>query len=406
MSSELRLGQVEPRERVGARTGRKYEYQYERTARAALNLLTDEPQWISVYCDWHDDYVVEIGAPSSRYVFNQVKGRKSSQGPWSFAEFFGVAKRKADKPSNKPSKVKMDAIFPRMLLHYIDFPNSCAGLAFVTNTGIEPPFFTFLDAIGKAATEVDLEGDAAFQFQHLANAYQSAQPRLIPSATNLFLWLKDLVVHTDQGHLEDPEAALLELGSVVGEYSEIDLIQRQAKQIAREIIGLVKDKVTHSSTKIPASDVQLRKDKGLVVAEILGFLSLSAPAYERLKAGETSDTVKTLSRLQRFCKDRNMADYITDICGYKAQWDIWRTIERHFLNSVDYLLLDQKAREVLKANLPIDKVIEESKDIAKQFSGLTVTPLTPERVLCFVFALAAQAEAVTARDLVQVQNGR
>lgn len=36
-----RLGQVEPRERAGAQTGRKYEYQYERTARAALDLLAD-----------------------------------------------------------------------------------------------------------------------------------------------------------------------------------------------------------------------------------------------------------------------------------------------------------------------------------------------------------------------------
>jgi hypothetical protein len=68
MTSEIRLGQVEPRERVGARTGRKYEYQYERTARAALDLLTDQPQWVSVYCDWHDDYVVEIGNLPTRYV--------------------------------------------------------------------------------------------------------------------------------------------------------------------------------------------------------------------------------------------------------------------------------------------------------------------------------------------------
>jgi hypothetical protein len=300
----------------------------------------------------------------------------------------------------------MDAIFPLLLLHYRNFPLSCSGLAFVTNAGVEPALSTFLDSIGKVTTEAGLSADAALQFQHLANAYSSVTPSLIPSAASLFGYLSNLVVHTDQGHLEDPEAALLELGNVVGEYSEIELIQRQAKQIAREIIGLVREKVSHSSTKIPAADERLRNDKGLVVAEILGFLSLSAPAYERLKAGEASDTVKTLSRLQRFCQNRNLADHIIDICGYKAQWDIWRTIERHFINSVDYLLLDSKARAVLKANLPLDKVIAEAKDIAKQFTGLTATPLTPERVLGFVFALAAQAEAVSASDLVQVQNGR
>jgi len=98
-SGDPRLGQIEPRERVGAQTGRKYEYQYERTARAALDLLVDGANHVCVYCDWHDDYVVEIGSPPARYVFHQVKGRKSSQGPWKFSEFFGVLKKKAAKPT-------------------------------------------------------------------------------------------------------------------------------------------------------------------------------------------------------------------------------------------------------------------------------------------------------------------
>ena len=75
---ERRLGEVEPRERTGARTGRMYEYQYERTARATLDLLADSTKHICVYCDWHDDYVIEIGDPPTRYLFHQVKGRKSS----------------------------------------------------------------------------------------------------------------------------------------------------------------------------------------------------------------------------------------------------------------------------------------------------------------------------------------
>jgi hypothetical protein len=87
MSKGRRLGEVEPRERAGAQTGRKYEYQYERTARAASDLLTDTANHVCVYCDWHDDYVVETGDAPTRYKFHQVKGRKSSQGPWTFGEF-------------------------------------------------------------------------------------------------------------------------------------------------------------------------------------------------------------------------------------------------------------------------------------------------------------------------------
>jgi hypothetical protein len=97
-----RLGQVEPRERVGAQTGRKYEYQYERTALAALDLLDDVRKYVCVYCDWHDDYVVEAGDSPTHYIFHQVKGRKSSRGPWKFSEFFGVAKKK-----NKPTRLHL-----------------------------------------------------------------------------------------------------------------------------------------------------------------------------------------------------------------------------------------------------------------------------------------------------------
>ena len=38
-------------------------------------------------------------------------------------------------------------------------------------------------------------------------------------------------------------------------------------------------------------------------------------------------------------------------------------------------------------------MVAEAKDIAKQFAGLTATPLTPEHVMGLIFSLAAQAEA-------------
>src|SRR5450830_1869141 len=116
-----RLGQIEPRERAGAQTGRKYEYQYERTARAALDLLDDSAKQVCVYCDWHDDFVVEGGDTPTRYVFHQVKGRKSSQGPWKFSEFFGVAKKTGKTPAKKPPTIHADAIVPLMLLHHKKF---------------------------------------------------------------------------------------------------------------------------------------------------------------------------------------------------------------------------------------------------------------------------------------------
>jgi Cap4 dsDNA endonuclease len=393
-SGAPRLGEVEPRERVGAQTSRKYEYQYERTARAALELLSDGSQHICVYCDWHDDYVAEIGGPLSRYTFHQVKGRKSSQGPWRFAEFFGVARKKTATPSKPPASVSTDAIVPLMILHYNNFGNSCAGLAFVTNAGLDPTLNDFIESISTASNETQLTGEVKSAFQHLARAYVAASPCLVTSETQLFTWLRGLQIYTDQGNLESADAALLEIAAVAEDYSEIELTQRQAKQIARDIVSCVRTKVAHSTTVVPTPDDRLRRDKGIVIAELLNMLSLSAQAYEALKAGDDRETVKTLSRLERFCGKNGLETQIVQICSFKAGWDIWRTVERHFLKSVDYTLLESKAKDLLRANFTIAKLVAEAKDIAKQFSGSTATPLTPEHVLGLVFSVAAQTEAL------------
>ena len=81
---------------------------------------------------------------------------------------------------------------------------------------------------------------------------------------------------------------------MVVDYSEIDLHLRQAKQIAREIVNQVRIKVGHCTTVVPTADQPVRHDKGIVVAELLTELSLSPDAYEELKAGASSEAVKTL----------------------------------------------------------------------------------------------------------------
>ena len=200
-----------------------------------------------------------------------------------------------------------------MLLHHQNFGDSCAGLAFVTNAGLDAGLSDFLQAIGNAPDIASLPADVLIAFQHVARGYAATTPPLASSEADLFTWLRGLAIHTDRGQLEDQDAALLELADVVVTYSEIELLQRQAKQISRDIISQVRRKVAHSTTVVPASDDQLRRDKGLVVTELLGVLSLSTQAYEQLKAGQGRDTVKTLSRLQRFCEKHGMTDHLVQI---------------------------------------------------------------------------------------------
>lgn len=201
-------------------------------------------------------------------------------------------------------------------------------------------------------------------------------------------------MHTDQGQIESADAALLEIAHVVFNYSEIELGQRQAKQIARDIVSQVRGKVAHHTTIVPTSDEQLRRDKGIVVGDLLSVLSLSAQAYDALRAGAGSDAVKTLSRLQRFCEKHDMQKFIVQISEFKASWDVWRTIERHNVSGTDFLLLENRANEVLKGKLTLERVVAEAKDIVKQFEMVGVTPLTPEVVMGLIFSMAAQSEAL------------
>jgi len=330
-----------------------------------------------------------------RHMFHQVKGRTSPQGPWKFTEFFGVLMKKTKAPSKTPAKVDETAIVPRMLLHYANFGHNCAGIAFVTNAGLDPALSEFLETVLRSTNVNALPLDARIAFDHVARAYGGTNPPLVTSGANLFAWISGLRVHTDQGQIESADAALLEIADVVFDYSEIELGQRQAKQIARELVSQVRRKVGRRTTIVPTSDEQLRRDKGIVVGEVLNVLSLSAQAYEALRAGAPSDAVKTLSRLQRFCEKHGMKEFIVPISEFKARWDVWRTIERHNVSSTDFLLLENRANEVLKGNLTLERVVAEAKDIAKQFVAVGVTPLSSEQVVGLIFSMAAQSEALS-----------
>lgn len=385
-----RLGDVEPRERAGAKTGRRYEYQYERAARRALELLDHQQKHVCVYCDWHDDFVVESGDPPTRYVFHQVKGRKSGTGPWSFRDFFGVTRR-ATRPLPTSASVAKDAIFPSMLLHYKKFPDTCDRIAFVTNTGVEPELESFINAVKAVDSPDRLGPDDQVAFDFLALAY--LKKTLAPSREILFHRLRSVLLFLDEPHLDDENVALTELVDLIEKYSEINLVYAQSKNIARELIGTVRLKAHHDKTIVPATEDQLRRDKGIVLNELLGLLSLSADAYEELRNGRASVDLKTLSRIQRYCERVGAPNELTAVvCRAKGQWEAWRTVARHSMDQINYISLVDKAKAIVAQNYTLRRMSDEAKLIAKDFEGLTPIPLEPHHVLGLMFAEIADTE--------------
>jgi hypothetical protein len=386
-----RLGDIEPRERAGAKTGRRYDYQYERAARRVLDLLDHQEKHVCVYCDWHDDFVVERGDPPTQYVFHQVKGRKSGLGPWKFTEFFGLVKRDA-RPLPASAKFKKDGIVPVMLLHYRNFPLTCQGLAFVTNTGLEPQLEDFMNALKVANTLADLGPDDRTAFDFIALAYLAGNKPLAPNAAVLFDRLRAIVVWPDEPHLDDANVAITELVDLIEQYSEINLIYAQSKNIAKDVIERVREKAHFDKTIIPATDERLRQEKGIVVTELLSVLSLSTDGYEALRGGRAPVDIKTLSRLQRYCEKNERKELTTAVCTAKAEWDAWRHVERHRMDPLDFVTLIDKAKAVVAQGYKVGRMIEEARVIASEFNGLTETPLKDSHVFGLMLSIIAQAE--------------
>jgi Cap4 dsDNA endonuclease len=80
----MHLHEVVPREQVGPATGERYDFQYHQAAADCLQVL-DDTQVACVYCEWHDDYVIETAGVIS-YRFHQVKTRLASLGPWTLKD--------------------------------------------------------------------------------------------------------------------------------------------------------------------------------------------------------------------------------------------------------------------------------------------------------------------------------
>jgi hypothetical protein len=394
MNAPKTLSQVASADRWGSLTGRQYEYQHEQAAFSALEMLA-KGDWRCVYCEWHEDYVVEAGEqPTTCYLFHQVKSKTLSQGPWSFRDLFGVAAPKAGaKTSRKPLRASDDAIFARLLEHDRTFGSHCGSFMFVTNTGVHPTVSKLVDGVALTDGYATLAAEVAPLFQQLVRAYCIGPQAQLKSPEELFAFLRRFIVQTERGNLK-PDAALNEISDRVFEYSEIELQFAERRQIARQLVQLMRDKATERIATFPIDEAGLRLRKGAVIAEVLGVLSLSHEGYQALRSGGGSDVVKTLSRLERFCRSRGFDLYLRQICGFKAKWDVWRTTHRHRLEDADHVVIVASARAILLSNKTLPDMIPLARQEATRLSGglPAGTAIGGEELLGLVFSVAAGAE--------------
>jgi hypothetical protein len=391
MASNPALHEVVPREQVGAQTGALYEYQYHQAAAEALSLLTDEAA-VCIYCEWHDDYVVE-NSSAACYAFHQVKTRIKSKGPWRLNEFFGLTRKKAGQPE-PPSDPT--SIFAHLWDHMTKFGHMCGRFIFVTDAGVESELKEFLSAVHGCSSIEELSGTARIAFDRiLAQASQS-----LAALTNvgLFTFLSKVQIRDAVGTVQDFEAVKAILASRIYDASEVDLLISEARKIGADLVTEVRSRSHRVLDTLPQSTGELQRLKGLIVEDVLKVLSLSVEGYRQLR-NEGKETVRTLSRLHRLCRRSNIPEeHIPLMCSCKVAWNSWWMQERDRLDTLDVLALRNDCVDVLRAHvsgaITLPKLIDQANAIAQKYKGrlTSFTPISGDSVFGLFLEIAVDAQ--------------
>ena len=390
------LHEISPREQVGPITGERFEFQYHQAAADCLQVL-DDTQVACVYCEWHDDYVIEAAGVVC-YRFHQVKTRAASKGPWTLNEFFGVKRPpgKAKKGAPKTGTATPDSIFGRFYDHISRFGTRCDCFVFVTDAGAGAEFVGLLDAVRVVSAHGALSGEPATEFAKLHGALVTAFGGLSPD--DLFAFVKRLHLREAVGKLGDLKACRTLIGGRIHDMSEVDLTMSEAQKIGADLVAAVRERSHRVLPTLPATTGDLRRAKGLVLQDVLRILSLSNTGYRELKAGGR-DAVVALSRLHRLCKRSGVTEaLIPELCRLKTTWGAWWIAQRHSVNLLDQIALKKACADALRVHadgkLDFNGLRSQAKALAAKFAPVLTSsePLTAELVFGFMMAIAVEAD--------------
>ena len=418
-----RLASVAPREQVGAKTGDLYEFQYGEAALACLELLASGTD-ACVYCEWHDDYVIERGRSVPTYEFFQVKSRSTKQGPWPMSEILGVvgrrprtaqtsgpnsaeaATRKAKARSKAAASLKPAAapgIAERLLEHQRTFPGACAAFAIVsTHEATDDAFLALIEGAAAVrhrpgAGPALLPRDAQALLSEIVSAYQQRDPTVTPQ--DVWELIARLRIQRAAGRPGEVDVVIGLMVQRIYDLSEVDLHTSEQRRVAKQLIDRVRAKshCTVDPTAIPG-EAEVRASKAIDIDEVLSLLALSPAGYRELRRGGKAD-VRAYSRLHRLCRENGMDQQMIALaCKLRVQWDVWLSENRDSLTTDLELVVWGHARSLLKqirastAGLTMAEIRREAEATAQVLNSMGGLPeLDASAVMGLVFAMASEA---------------
>ncbi len=361
------LTKIPRRETAGRDTTLRFEYQHRFAAEAALEILEDSST-ICVFCDFHDDYVVQRNADNiETFEFVQVKTNKKEKHQWDIPEVFGVNKTKA-KSAKKPTS----SFIGKLFYHQINFGDQCSGATLLTNVFFVDDIDLLVDDAKKAAKIEDLSGQSKKWFNKISDAYKNSFDKI--DSEIVFSFLKKIKLRANSGPLNDEDRSHSAIFlKKIYDYSEIELTQPEAYKIYEDLISKVREK-SMSVLSADTTPAQLKEKAGIILDDLLSILSLSKDGYTVLKNGGDVQALKATSRLQRFLTTCGASNQMIGVaCRAKVEWDNWIRQNRHAIGETDLLLLTQKCTELIQTQNALSRnlsqLINEFESISRTFLG-------------------------------------
>lgn len=338
------LHEVKPREQAGRDTLERYNAQIRAASIACLSILEGKDVK-RVFCEFHDDFVVErVIANEIHYTFVQVKTKEKLREIWKLREVFGILKRKTKKNPQTDEMIR-DSFVGKLLQHTINFEDTCKEVIFLTNTHIDEDIDNILDDI-------------------ISDTFSNVHCKLIiDSFNNCFISisnenkkldiegikknLKKLKFETDVEYIKSKHETFEILAKEkIFKYSEIDLSHIEAKEILLSLLALVNSK---SSVKInDCSKGNINNLSGIDIDDLLDVLSISKSAYYEFLHDGDEHALKSASVIERLLRKAGASELQIDFFARcKIKWDQWLRKNRHIISELDYVTIDSEINSTL-----------------------------------------------------------
>ena len=307
--------QLQPREQGGRTALERFDCQIKSGVIACLEIL-NEDKVKKVYCEFHDDVVVQRMFDSQvAYDFIQVKTKENVRELWNLNKLFGINTQQG---GSLTAKKLHDSYIGKLLQHVTRFGEECHSVVFQTNIVADEKVVELIECFANGEVQSKWP-------QLLLGSYNEAfaEGEEEYSEVEIIEHFNKLDFQEDISYLKLGSSTYhMEAHSRIYEFSEIDLRAVEAKEIIIKLEDLVFRKSKEPLNKFSYDEIENKTAIG--IDDLLNVLAISRDAYLALKNGGDAKAIRNASIIQRTLESAGVSTNAITYCSQcKIKWDVW-----------------------------------------------------------------------------------